>query len=354
MTPSATKPPADPPAAKPAPAPAGPPSQPPPSPDEYNRLGLDFRQPIARPPVRGRVIDAHNHLLAARHAPAWFAAAAHFGIDAFVTMTPLEEAVLIHREWTGRVHFIAIPQWREPSIDDFRRRIDGFFNLGCRIIKFHMSPNTIVMRKLRLDSPEVRPIIDDAMARGMILMSHIGDPEIWYTGKYADTDKYGTREDHYRMWESMLQYTRGHPWLGAHLGGNPENLDRLQGLLDRYPDLYLDCSATRWMQREISRQPEAARAFVLRNQDRILFGSDQVSGDDRNFDFLASRWWVHRKLWETDYVGPSPIFDPDLPKDQQPTLRGLQLPADVLQKMYHDNVVKLLERVGVRIADRSV
>ncbi|MDB5173740.1 MAG: hypothetical protein JWN51_2513, partial [Phycisphaerales bacterium] len=83
-------------------------------------------------------------------------------------------------------------------------------------------------------------------------------------------------------------------------------------------------------------------------QDRILFGSDQVSTDDRGFDFLASRFWVHRKLWETAYVGPNPILDPDLPPDQQPTLRGLALPDGVLQKLYHDNATRFLARVGVR------
>ena len=57
---------------------------------------------------------------------------------------------------------------------------------------------------------------------------------------------------------------------------------------------------------------------------------------------------MHRKLWETAYVGPSPILDPDVPKDQQPTIRGLALPDEVLQKMYHDNTIKLLGRVGVK------
>jgi hypothetical protein len=71
-----------------------------------------------------------------------------------------------------------------------------------------------------------------------------------------------------------------------------------------------------------------------------------VSGDERGFDFLASRWWVHRKLWETAYAGPSPILDPDLPEDAQPQLRGLALPDEVLQKLYHENAVKFLARVG--------
>jgi predicted TIM-barrel fold metal-dependent hydrolase len=117
-------------------------------------------------------------------------------------------------------------------------------------------------------------------------------------------------------------------------------------MLDRFPNLYLDCSATRWMVREISLRRDAAREFFIRNQDRILFGSDQVSGDDRGFDFLASRFWAHRKLWETAYIGPSPIIDPDLKPEEQPKMMGLALPDEVLQKIYHDNGVKLLARVG--------
>ena len=73
----------------------------------------------------------------------------------------------------------------------------------------------------------------------------------------------------------------------------------------------------------------------------------RLGGADRGFDFLASRWWTHRKLWETAYTGPMPILDPDLPPDRQPTLRGLALPDDVLQKLYHDNAVKTLGMIGM-------
>ena len=102
------------------------------------------------------------------------------------------------------------------------------------------------------------------------------------------------------------------------------------------------------MVREVSLRRDQARDFFIRNQDRLLFGSDQVSGDDRGFDFLSSRFWCHRKLWETAYVGPSPIVDPEVPPDDQPVMRGLALPDGVLQKLYHDNVVKMLARVGVK------
>ena len=71
--------------------------------------------------------------------------------------------------------------------------------------------------------------------------------------------------------------------------------------------------------------------------------------DDRGFDFLASRFWAHRKLWETGYIGQSPIHDPDLPDDRQPVSRGLALPDGVLQKLYHDNAARLLARLGVTL-----
>ena len=326
---------------------SSPPPFPPAPPSDYNRLELDFHRPMPKPKVLGTVIDFHTHLLAARHAEVWFETAGHYGIDSFVTMSPLEEALHLQRDWPGKLHFIAVPRWGEANYDDWMRRIDGFHNMGSRIVKFHMAPGTMHSRKWRLDSPEIRRIIKESVARGMIIMSHVGDPDTWYNGKYSDAQKFGTRDEHYALWEEALASVHPHPWVGAHLGGNPENLARLQSLLDRFPNLHLDCSATRWMVREISARRDAAREFIIRNQDHILFGSDQVSYDDRGFDFLASRWWCHRKLWETAYIGPSPIADPDVPPDDQPTMRGLALPDGVLQKLYHDNATKLLASVGL-------
>ena len=321
-----------------------------PKPPEWNRTGIDFRRPMPRPKVRGVVIDFHCHLLAANHAPAWFEAAEHYGIDCFLSMTPLEEVVDLLRDYTGRIQFIAVPNFRDSSAqwrDDWLRRLESFYNLGSRMLKFHAAPQTMAFRGHRLDEPVFRPIFREAIDRKMAIMTHIGDPDTWYHGKYTDTAKYGTRDDHFRMWENLLGQYPTVPWVGAHMGGNPEDLPRLQGMLDRHANLMLDCSATRWMVREISARRDAAREFFIRNQDRIIFGSDQVSGDDRHFDFLASRFWAHRKLWETAYIGTTPILDPDLPVESQPTLRGLALPDEVLQKLYHDNGAKFLAKIGM-------
>jgi predicted TIM-barrel fold metal-dependent hydrolase len=322
---------------------------PPASAPEHNRTGIHYRNPLPRPKVRGIVVDYHSHLFHHRHMRTWCDVNRHFGIDAFVTMTPLEEAMRIQRDLPGRVQFIAVPTWGDTSlywIDNWLRRLEAFYNMGSRIIKFHMAPQTMVARNYSFEHPGVQRIMREAVDRNMILMSHVGDPDTWYRTTYANTQKFGTRDHHYRMWEDQLKAYQHHPWVGAHLGGNPENPARLQHLLNTYPNLYLDMSATRWMVREVSAQRDALREFIIKNADRLLWGSDQVSGDTRDWDFYASRMWCHRKLWETAYVGTSPIFDPDLSEQQQPQLAGLALPDDVLQKIYHDNTIRLLARHG--------
>ncbi|MEM8875228.1 MAG: amidohydrolase family protein [Planctomycetota bacterium] len=340
-----------------SPPPASTPSPPPTLPsDGYNRTGLDFGRRLPPPPVASPVIDCHTHLLSAHHAGTWFACADHFGIDVTVTMTPLEEALRVVRgPFAHRVALINVPSWGD-VVDDpvrlydedlFLRRLDGYHNLGCRVVKFHQAPGSMSRHGLTLGSDRHRRLLDATVASGSIIMSHIGDPQTWYDGKYAeDPATFGDRDTHYDAWERLLDDYRDHPWWGAHLGGWPENLDRLQYLLDRFPNLWLDLSAAKWMVRTLSAQRDAAREFLIRNQDRIIWGSDQVSHADRGFDFYASRWWVHRKLFETAQVGESPIEDPD-GIDGGVELRGLALPTEVLIKFYRTNVVRLLGSVGV-------
>lgn len=317
---------------------------------DYNCTQLDFRRPMPRRPIRGKIIDFHCHLLTARHARTWFDAADHYDIDVFVNMMPLEEALPLQQERGHRLLLIAVPSWHqqvEDPMGDWLRRIDAFHKLGSRIVKFHFAPESMRRRGWRFDSPQVDQVIREAVSRGMGIMTHIGDPDTWYAGKYADPHIYGTRKDHYQQWERVMQRWPETPWVGAHMGGHPEDLDHLQRLLDTYPKLRLDCSATKWVARCMSAHRDDARAFFIRNQTRILFGSDQVSSDDRGFAFLSSRFWVQRTMWETDYVGPSPIRDADVPGGIA-TLRGLALPDEVLQKLYHDNAVTYLREVGVR------
>ncbi|MEM7808456.1 MAG: amidohydrolase family protein, partial [Planctomycetota bacterium] len=235
--------------------------------------------------------------------------------------------------------------------DNWWPNVLGFRNLGSRVVKYHLAPQTMQKSGLFLGGDRLRRYVDRTAELGMIIMSHIGDPDAWYDhpDRYgSDPDFWGTREEHYEAWEALLDQTRGHPWWGAHLGGWPENPKRLRHLLSTYPDLMLDLSATKWMVREVSARRDELRAFVIEFQDRLMWGSDQVSQTLRSDAFYASRWWCHRKLWESGYDGPSLIADPDAPNGE-PVLRGLDLAEDVLTKLYRTNITRLMACVGVSL-----
>ncbi len=329
-----------------------------PDPESFNRTGLDFFAEASQMPraIDGTIIDCHSHLLDADHAADWFKAADAFGVDHTVTMTPLEEAIRVHRSpWGRRTTFIAVPAWRPGGYDGdhWWPRVQGFHNLGSRVVKYHLAPQTMQKSGLFLGSERLRNYVARTADMGMIIMTHIGDPQAWYDhpDRYGgDPEFWGTRKEQYDAWEALLEHTRGHPWWGAHLGGWPENPSRLRHLLTTYPDLMLDLSATKWMVREVSARAEEFREFVIEFQDRLMWGSDQVSQSLRTADFYASRWWCHRKLWESQEVRPSPIQDPDAPR-ADPILHGLGLSTTVLAKLYRTNVRNLLGRVGVTIGD---
>jgi hypothetical protein len=324
--------------------------------EEFNKIGLDFQAEATRMPraIDGPIIDSHSHLLAADHADAWFAAADAFGIDHTVTMTPLEEVLRLQRtRHASRTTIIAVPAWQPDGYhaDRFWPRVQAYHDLGSRVVKFHLAPATMAKSGLRLGSDRLREYVRRAVDLGMVVMTHVGDPATWYESpeRYGnDPEFWGTRREHYDAWEELLDSTRGHPWWGAHLGGWPERPDELRRLLRTYPDLVLDLSATKWMVREVSARADEYRSFCIEFQDRLLWGSDQVSQQLRGFDFYASRWWCHRKLWETDHVGDSPIHDGDVACNTV-QLRGTNLPTEVLTKLYQTNIQTLLARVGVKL-----
>jgi predicted TIM-barrel fold metal-dependent hydrolase len=146
----------------------------------------------------------------------------------------------------------------------------------------------------------------------------------------------------------MLELFPDLTWIGAHMGGDPEHADHLEALLERYPNLYLDTSATKWQVREVSAHREAIRSLIGRQPRRFLFGSDLVTRHDLPRAHYASRYWCQRTLWESAWEGRSPIADPDYTpapgEPATPLLHGLALPADVLEQVYYANAARLLRR----------
>jgi hypothetical protein len=339
-----------------------------------NRLALDYPAEAGRfRSLSQGIIDIHSHLQGEAASALYAQAAGHFGIARTYTMTPLTEVATVHRTLGERVRFIAIPTFNMKNArasfgPDFMRDLPEFKRYGARIAKFWNAPRIyeasaepFAQSPFRLNAPERIETMKAAADLGMIFMVHIGDPDTWFATKYLDAARYGTKLEQYETFEDVLSRFNN-PWIAAHMGGYPENLSFLSGLLSRYPNLYLDCSATKWIVRELSKHPPVeVRHFFSRWRGRILFGSDIVARDSHlspenngsemdakasnhheAYDLYASRYWALRTLFESSYEGPSPIADPDLhmvdpqrhsPLDA-PTLRGCALDDHSLEQLY--------------------
>src|SRR5690606_7361590 len=182
---------------------------------------------------------------------------------------------------------------------------------GARIIKMWFAPRFVARTGKRMDDPLLDPIFQEIEAQGLGVLTHVADPDVWFERVYTDTALYGTKADQYPQLENRLAAHPGIPILAAHMGGDPEHLDHLAELLDRYPNLYLDTSATKWIVRELGKQPAAARDFFGQYKERILFGTDQVAIKNPEPLRYTARYWIHTLFWETGTVCPLPIDDPD-------------------------------------------
>ena len=348
--------------------PAPTPTQPP----EYNVTGVDYRDRLhlryAGPPL----LDIHTHLMQTRptdpkegppvgtgpgaslaQAETMMGVAQEFGVARIYTMCPADDIPPLRERFGPRLGFNGPITKKLDEPDDVAYRLlDRFVELGVEMIKFWAAPRGRE-RGLFVDAPWRIEAARRARAAGVrIIMVHVADPDAWFRTTYADAARFGTKAEQYVGLERMLQLFPDLTWIGAHMGGDPEHPDHLEALLERYPHLHFDTSATKWQVREVSAHRAAVRSLVCRYPDRFLFGSDLVTRHHLEREHYVSRYWCQRTLWESDWEGRSPIADPAYEpapgEPATPLLRGLYLPADVLKQVYHTNASRLLTPTSVK------
>ncbi len=304
------------------------------------------------PPPRATacpIVDMHTHMTEPATNHELVDAARRYGVTRLVAITTLDEGLALRRRYPREIEIAARPPLTPPVKAAARHKRSGLPRderppeeraldvipraaaNGVRIIKFWFAPRIRDRLDFLFDSPRLDRVFRAIADHRLGVLVHVSDPDRWFEHKY-DPAKYGTKADQYPMLEHRLREHPTIPFLAAHMGGDPEHLDHLADLLTRYPNLYLDTSATKWIVRELGRQRDAARAFFQRWADRICFGTDQVVLEDSDPARYRVRYWVHQMFWETDLVCPSPIPDPDA--DGTPVLRGLDLSTDVLEQIY--------------------
>ena len=115
-------------------------------------------------------------------------------------------------------------------------------------------------------------------------------------------------------------------FINAHLGWYGNDLGRLGGLLDRMPNVHTEISA---VVEELGRQPRFARQWFLKYQDRVMFGKDT---------WRPAEYHTYFRILES----ADEYFDHDRKYHGIWKVYGLDLPDEVLRKLYYRNALKII------------
>lgn len=126
--------------------------------------------------------------------------------------------------------------------------------------------------------------------------------------------------------------------IGVHMMGDLAEVEKVERMMELHPNLWLDTAVInqRPVWQDLSRERiERIRRLMIRYADRILFGSDAILAgvrDAQGARRIGERYAAIRRLLEGDQLFP-------WGGGQRP---GLNLPEDVLRKIYYQNAVRLL------------
>ena len=259
---------------------------------------------------------------------------------------------------------IGRPGWADREIEQLERAK----KMGARGVKIAKNLGLRVQfddgRRVQVDDPVLDPLFD-AMARlHLPLAIHTGDPKAFFDPmgpsnermdeltshpmwSFADRSKYPTWEALYGEFERRVKRSSKTTIIGVHFGNAPEEPDRVMKMLNDYPNFYVDTAAR---VPEIGRKPAEVRRVILAHQGRVLFGTDvQIgpgmlvlgAGEGRGHtktevDHFFSSTWEFFETTHRKFAHPTPI-------QGNWTIDGIDLPPDVLEKVYHLNAERLLD-----------
>mgnify|MGYP000866142897 CR=1 FL=1 len=198
-----------------------------------------------------------------------------------------------------------------------------------------------------LDGPLYAPLWAALEREQFPVVMHVGDPdEFWDPARCPDwarasgwdyTDgTYPTKEDLYGELDAILARHPGLRITFAHFYFLSRDLDRAARFLDAHPIVCFDLTPHMDMYVDFSRDPASARAFFLRYQDRIIYGTDT---DTRALARGPEGERLMRFIPQLIRAFLEQEGELDLPGETR--YRGLGLPRPVLEKIYHANFERM-------------
>jgi hypothetical protein len=226
-------------------------------------------------------------------------------------------------------------------------QVESFARMGCDGIKMIEGKPT---SRQRLDVPVTDPYYAEYWARveelGTPIVWHVNDPEeFWDPARLPRWAKerdwgYGPedvqKEQLYAEVDEVLTTYPGLKITFAHFYFLSADLPRAARFLDEHPTVRFDLAPGVEMLYNLSRNPDASRAFFTEHADRIVFGTDLSSGQTVQEGHIRAglvyRWLesedVFRVPMEADFLLGAP---------DDGVIRGMSLPEDELAKIYGGN-----------------
>jgi uncharacterized protein len=247
----------------------------------------------------------------------------------FLLFTNVDFSDIDNPEWSARM--------TKQLEDDVKRGAKGlkiYKSLGLR-------DRDSKGNRIAIDDPRIDPIWAKCGALGIPVLIHSADPKQFWDPIDKENERWlelklhpGRRYDEKNAtWEMLIteqhNVFKKHPktkFINAHLGWYGNDLKKLGGLLDQYPNMYTEIGA---VIAELGRQPRAAKAFLTKYQDRVLFGKDSWVPNEYETYFrvleTADEYFPYHKRYHAFW-----------------RMYGLDLPDDILKKIYYKNALKLI------------
>ena len=319
----------------------------------------------------GRVekIDAHVHIHG--RADRFMAMAIHdnfriltINVDYpdFPSVAEQEDAAAsLQRRYPGRVAFAGTftvqnfesPDWAQGALDQIDAAVkDGA--VGIKIWKnIGMSLKDSGGRYVMPDDSRFEPIFARIERDHLVLLGHQAEPlNCWlpFDKMTVKSDRdYFREHPQYYMYEhpempshdtilaARDRMLSAHPALrfdAVHLASLESDVDKVAAFLERFPNTNVDLAARLvHLEFQAANNPKKVRQFLIRYQDRILYGSDDSYGPGDSDPHALTE--VHSE-WVKDWqflATAAQLQSSDFAK----SFKGMHLPKAVIDKIYRHN-----------------
>jgi predicted TIM-barrel fold metal-dependent hydrolase len=337
------------------------PSQPPPSIVDYRPRSTVVAQEHLVPKAKYPVVDIHNHTnitseniepmvremdeLNLRVLVNLTAGAGNRGVDGlkqnvdFLRGTPHKDRFRVFAwvNWDGA----GTAEWRERETKSLKAQLAAGA-IGLKIAKnLGLTARKADGSRLKVDDPDLDPIWQICADAKVPVIIHTADPqqffvpvdlhnERWlelnlFAGRNFPSDKYPSFETVTGERDRMYKRNPKTTYIGAHFNWYGNDLGKVAKQLDDTPNLVLEVGAVLY---EFGRQPRGSRDLFVKYQDRILFGKDA---------YEKSEFPYYWRVFETkdeyfDYYRDYHAFW---------KLYGMDLPDEVLKKLYYKNALRV-------------